>query len=154
MSSYSEPVLIAKTEVHTPLPQAKQWFFELGDHPERYEFESHQGFTFTQGDFGEIGAEFKTEERFMGVSQTLKFVLTDVGEQHFTFKLKQPLSDIWGRFVLSESPSSATELRLEIGGTNAFKRLLLRMPLLSQAIRSQIQSEVEHIKASIENTNG
>lgn len=151
----SEPVLVAQTQVDTTLQQAKQWFLELSDHPERYEFESHQGFTFTRGAFGEVGARFETREQFMGVTQTLKFALTAVGEHQFAFELKQPLTGIWGRFVLREKPVSktpTTELRLEIGGRTKSKRLLLQAPLISQAVRSQIQSEVTHIKRSIETT--
>jgi hypothetical protein len=151
-NSQANPVLIAKAEINATLQQTKRWFLELSDHPERYEFQSHKGFTFTEGAFGEVGARFETQERFMGVSQTLEFTLTEVGEQQFIFKLQKPLTDIWGRFVLSETSPSTTELRLEIGGETKLRRLMLQMPIVSQAIRSQIQSEVEHIKVSIERT--
>lgn len=148
----SEPVLVAKAEIDRTLQQARRWFLELSDHPERYEFESHEGFKFTKGAFGEVGAKFETQERFMGLTQTLKFTLTEVGEQQFTFRLRQPLTNVWGRFILNETSPNSTELRLEIGGDTKLKRLVLQMPGMSQAIRSQIQSEVEHIKASIERT--
>ncbi len=150
----SEVVLGAQTNINATPEEAKQWFLELSDHPDRYEFESHQGFTFTHGAFGEVGARFETQETFMGVTQTLKFRLTEVGDRQFTFHLAQPLNGIWGRFVLSENllrdNSPITELRLEIGGDTRFKRLLLRTPVISQAIHAQIQSEVDHIKRSIE----
>ena len=151
-SPSSEPVLVAEAAVNAAIQDARRWFLELSDHPERYEFESHKGFTFTEGAFGETGAKFETQEQFMGITQTLRFTLTEVEKQQFTFKLQQPVTGIWGRFVLNEMTSSTTELRLEIGGKTQSKRLLLKMPVVSQAIRSQIKREVEHIKMSIERT--
>jgi hypothetical protein len=151
-ASDTKPVLTARAEIDTPRQQAKRWFLELSDHPERYEFESHEGFTFTDGAFGEVGAKFQTLERFLGVSQILRFTLTNVTDYQFTFRLRQPITGIWGRFVLSEISPDTTELRLEIGGETKLKRLVLMMPVVSQAIRSQIQSEVDHIKASIDRT--
>ena len=148
----SESVLVATAEIDATAEKAKCWFLELSDHPERYAFESHEGFTFTEGAFGEEGARFETHERFMGVPQTLKFVLTEVGDRQFAFELRQPFTGIWGRFILKSITPRTTELQLEIGGRTRAKRLLLKVPIVSQAIRSQIQREVDHIKASIEKT--
>jgi hypothetical protein len=152
MSPKSDPVLIARVEINAPLQDTRRWFLDLSDHPERYEFESHEGFTFTEGAFGETGAKFRTQEHFMGVTQTLKFTLTEVEEHQFTFQLRQPIREIWGRFVLNEITPNTTELRLEIGGNTQPKRILLKMPVISQAVRSQIRREVEHIKQSVERT--
>jgi len=152
VSPKSEPVLVARAEINAPLQDTRRWFLELSEHPERYEFESHEGFTFTEGAFGEPGAKFKTQEHFMGVTQTLRFRLTEIEEHQFTFELRHPINEIWGRFVLNEITTDTTELRLEIGGNTQSKRILLKMPVISQAIRSQISREVEHIKLSIERT--
>ncbi len=34
--------------------QARAWFLSLADHPERYRFDTHKGFSFNQGRIGEV----------------------------------------------------------------------------------------------------
>jgi hypothetical protein len=143
-------VIKAKATVDVRMAQARQWFLELETHPERYRFETHAGFAFTQGGFGEIGARFQTWERFCGLRLVLRFELTEVGDAHFRFRLVRPALPVWGAFVIEEMPSHNTSLSLEIGGTTRLGAWFLWLPLVRGAVRRQIHGEVEHIKASME----
>ena len=147
----AEPVLLAQTDIDVPLDYARRWFYELADHPERYTFNSHAGFTFTQGSFGETGAQFQTEERFAGVRLRLEFELTGVEARRFTFQLQKPLDRIWGYFELDPLDEGTTQLSLGIGSDQAPQRALLRAPLVRGAVQAQIEGEVAHIAESMEN---
>jgi hypothetical protein len=143
-------VIKAEATVNVSIAQARQWFMELGTHPERYQFETHAGFAFTQGGFGEIGARFQTQEQFYGLKLTLRFELTEVGDRHFRFRLIRPALPVWGTFVIEEAPGDNTNLSLAIGGTSRLGAWFLRFPLVRGAVQRQIRREVEHIKASME----
>ena len=143
-------IIKAEEKVHVRIAQARQWFVELETYPERYQFATHAGFTFTQGNFGEIGARFQTWEQFYGLKLMLCFKLTEGGDTHFRFRLIRPALPVWGRFVIEEAPGDTTNLSLEIGGTTRPGTWLLRLPLVRDAVRQQIYGEVEHIKASME----
>ena len=140
----------AEETVHVRIAQARQWFMELETHPERYQFETHAGFAFTQGSFGEIEARFQTWEQFYGLKLTLRFELTEVGDTHFRFRLARPALPVWGAFVIEEAPGDTTNLSLEIGGTTRLGAWFLRLPLVRGAVQRQIRGEVKHIKASME----
>ncbi|MGC9522186.1 MAG: hypothetical protein ACP5HG_09965 [Anaerolineae bacterium] len=146
----SQPLLTAETDIEVSLDQARAWFLSLADHPERYQFATHAGFTFTQGRFGEPGARFETEERFHGIRLTLKFELIDVEETRFVFHVLEPVTDIWGYFDLTPVDSESTRLCLGVGSDVKAKRLLLRAPLVRGAVHGQISREVDHIKRSME----
>ncbi|MGD2105751.1 MAG: hypothetical protein PVJ55_11645, partial [Anaerolineae bacterium] len=60
-----EPVLSVQASVDVPTRAARDWFLSLEEHPERYGFDTHQGFQFVEGGFGEAGARFKTREKFL-----------------------------------------------------------------------------------------
>jgi hypothetical protein len=143
---------VIKTEatLNVSIAQARQWFMELETHPERYQFETHAGFAFTQGGFGEIGARFQTQEQFYGLKLTLRFELTEVGDRHFRFRLIRPALPVWGTFVIEEAPGDNTDLSLEVRGTSRLGAWFLRLPLVRGAVRRQIRGEVEHVKASME----
>lgn len=146
-------VITAQATVHVGVAQARRWFMELETHPERYRFETHAGFTFDQGGerrFGQVGARFQTRERFYGLRLRLGFELTEVGDDHFRFRLVRPAAPVWGAFVIEEAGAAATNLRLAIGGTNRLGAWLLRLPLVRGAVRRQIHGEVQHVKASME----
>ena len=143
-------VIKAEATVHVSVAQARQWFMELETHPERYQFETHAGFAFTQGNFGEIGARFQTREQFYGLKLTLCFELTEVGDKHFRFRLICPALPVWGAFAIEEAPGDNTSLNLTIGGTTRLGVWWLRLPLVRGAVQGQIRGEVEHIKASME----
>ncbi|MGD1991617.1 MAG: hypothetical protein PVI59_00340 [Anaerolineae bacterium] len=146
-----ESVIIkAVAPVDVDLADARRWFLELERHPERYQFETHAGFEFTAGSFGEAGARFQTWEHFYGLKLTLSFELEEVGKTHFRFRLIRPPLPVWGVFVLERASSDVTFLRLEIGETTSLGRWLLRLPLVRGAIQRQIQGEVDHIKESME----
>jgi hypothetical protein len=59
-----KPTLEASTIIKVGPDKARAWFLALSEHPEWYQFESHAGFTFTKGEFGEPGARFHTERAF------------------------------------------------------------------------------------------
>lgn len=122
---------------------------ELKDHPERYQFSSHGGFSFVEGDFGEAGARFRTWETFYGLQLSLLFELTEVGEEYFRFRLLRPSLPVWGAFLIESGPEEDTRLTLRIGDTSWWGKVLLHLPLVRGAIHSQIEAEVEHIKQSI-----
>ncbi|MFL7792721.1 MAG: hypothetical protein AB8I69_11315 [Anaerolineae bacterium] len=140
----------ADASVDVGTKQARQWFLDLETHPERYQFETHAGFTFTAGNFGQIGAHFQTWEQFHGLQANLHFELTKTSDHYFRFRLLRPPLPIWCAFAIEERSADSTNLSLEVGGTTALGTWLLRLPLIKGTIRRQIQAEVDHIKASIE----
>jgi hypothetical protein len=143
-------VLEAETMVAVRVAQARQWFLELEAHPERYKLETHAGFAFTQGSFGQAGARFVTWERFYGLRLALHFELTEVGQRHFRFDLRRPRLPVWGIYVIEEAGGSAIHLALRVGGTSSCGHWFLRRALIRGAIERQIQAEVAHVKASME----
>jgi hypothetical protein len=143
-------ILQAHTSVNITTQQARQWFLSLKTHPERYQFDTHAGFAFTEGDFGEVGARFQTWEQFHGIEINLYFELTETGESHFRFRLLRPPLPIWCTFRLIEKTDDVTGLHLEVGATNSLGLWFLRFPLIKPVIQEQIQGEVDHIKASME----
>lgn len=145
-----DPALLAEVTVKVPLEVARTWFLELAEHPERYEFETHAGFTFTEGAFGEPGARFQTEERFAGVVKlTLKFELTEVGEQRFAFRLRRPVGHVWGYFELEPVDAGTTRLRLGIDSDQQLQRTMLQTPPVRGAVQRQIDGEVTNIAESM-----
>jgi hypothetical protein len=142
--------LRAEEIVRIRADQARQWFLELETCPERYQFETHEGFAFTQGSFGQAGARFQTIERFYWLRIALSFELIEMGEQYVRFRLIRPPLPIWGAFVLTEVDAGCTRLCLAIGGTARLGTWVLRTPLIRGAVQRQIRGEVEHVKASME----
>ncbi|MBN1248007.1 MAG: hypothetical protein JXC32_10145 [Anaerolineae bacterium] len=142
--------IAARIRIDVSPAQARAWFLALGDHPERYRFGSHDGFTFTRGSFGTVGACFETQERFGFIRLTLRFELTRVTSQQFSFLLRHPISSIYGRFAIEPASEHSTQLELAVGSPYLGKRLLLHLPIVHGAIRYQIQQEVDHIRQSME----
>ena len=142
-------IIQAAAQVHVSAAQARQWFLDLETHPERYRFETHTGFAFTQGGFGQVGARFQTWEQFHGLRINLHFEITETSDAHFRFHLLRPPLPIWCAFAIEKIADDVTNLRLEVGGTTSTGVQLLRLPLVIGAIQKQIQSEVDHIKASM-----
>ena len=143
-------MITAQVPVRVAVGAARRWFMELETHPERYQFETHAGFTFTQGNFGEVGARFQTRERFWGLPLTLSFRLTQVEAQRFHFRLTHPRLPVWGAFTIEETGDGMTALRLDVDGTTRLGAWMLRLPPVRGAVRRQIRGEVAHIKASME----
>jgi hypothetical protein len=151
MSEHKQPWAVrAETTVNVGVPHARRWFLELETHPERYQFETHAGFAFSQGNFGEIGARFQTWEQFHGLKINLHFELTATSDYHFQFRLLRPPLPIWGAFFIEKASDNTTNLRLEVGGTTTVGWCLLKFPLIRKAVQRQIQGEVGHIKTSME----
>lgn len=145
----SLPVLTAAVPIEASADQVERWFRALEDHPEQYRFDTHGGFTFTRGRFGEVGAQFQTRERFYGRYFTLNFEVTATGPLWFRFRLLCPPFPIWGAFRIRPVSAGRVWLRLEIGGETRLGRWLLRLPLIRGAVQNQIQAEVEHIRRSV-----
>jgi len=149
------PILAAHAVVDAPPKQAREWFLSLKERPERYQFDTHQGFEFVEGGFGEIGAQFKTREEFLFLKLELLFELTAVRESGFSFRPIHPVSmGIWGRFRSEEVGEARTRLSLEIGSDRCAGRMMLRFFPVARAIQRQISNEVSHIKTSIERMPG
>lgn len=145
-------ILEARARVGVDLERARQWFLDLKTHPERYAFETHEGFTFTRGDFGQTGAQFETREAFHGLRIRLRFELVELGAQSFRFRLLKPPFPIWGAFVLEPVTAGEVVLRLVIGSAGPMGRLVLSFPPIRNAVLGQIRGEVEHIRDAIEAT--
>ncbi len=142
--------LMAFACIDVTLAQTRAWFTALADHPERYRFASHNGFSFTRGRFGEVGALFQTEEVLGGILMTLKFELTQVTAQQFTFALRHPVRSIYGRFTLSPLSEGRTRLELAVGSPHRGASFFLCLPVVRGIIQHQIKEEVRYIKESME----
>jgi hypothetical protein len=130
--------------------EARDWFFSLEEHPERYAFETHEGFEFESGGFGDVGARFRTRERFFFAKLELLFELKEVGERAFSFRLIRPsFLGIWGRFAI-DGGGEQSSLSLQIGSESRAGQLLLRCYPVAVAVHRQICGEVRHIKQSME----
>ncbi len=149
-----KPMLVAESDIGVTVTQARAWFLSLADYPERYQFETHAGFRFTQGRFGQSGARFQTEERFHGVPVVLKFELTEVRATRFDFRLRGPLSAIWGFFELNALSPDVTRLRLGVGADGWAARGVLGLPPVKRAVQAQIAAEVCHIARAMETLYG
>jgi hypothetical protein len=143
-------VIQALAEVNVSSAEARRWFLELEAHPERYQFDTHAGFAFSEGGFGEIGAHFETRERFGILTLNLHFELTGTADTHFRFRLTRPPLPIWCAFVIKEIAEDTTALWLEVGGTIPIGDLVLQLPIVRDMVQRQIHREVAHIKASME----
>jgi hypothetical protein len=140
----------AETTVNIDIAQARRWFLELETYPERYQFKTHAGFAFDEGQFGQVGARFHTRERFYGLRLTLHFEVVESHDEVFRFHLVRPPLPVWGAFVIEAADDGITNLCLEVGGTTRLGLWFLRLPLVKGAIQRQIRGEVRHIKASME----
>lgn len=143
----------AETVVEVSADQARDWFWSLKDHPERYRFATHEGFEFVRGDFGDVGSRFRTKERFSFLKLELVFELIEVdyGQRSFRFKLINPSwVPVWGEFRVRELSPDSAALQLEIGPSNQSGQFWLSFKPVAAAIRQQITQEVVHIKASME----
>jgi hypothetical protein len=147
-----QPALTAEATVQVPAEAARQWFLELRDHPERYQFNTHAGFTVTVGSFGEEGSKFQTLERFYKVPFKLSFELTEVGPFHFRFRLQRPALPVWGEYSIERVTEDICKLSLSIGTVTSGTAWLLSLPLVGSGVKGQIQREVEHVKQSMERT--
>jgi len=144
-------ILKVETEVEVPVDAVRDWFLSLEGHPERYAFETHGGFEFEEGGFGEPGARFRTRERFLFLTLELLFELTDVRERAFSFRLVRPSTlRVWGRFEIEKEAQGRSLLWLKIGSETRVGQLLLRSYPVSLAIHQQIWRELRHLKASME----
>ena len=146
------PLIKAETTVGVNAYNARAWFLSLEKHPERYQFATHAGFTFTHGNFGQIGARFETREIFYGLKIPLHFELIDVGTSRFQFRLRR--LPVWGAFTIEEQTSNTAKLKLLVGADSKAGRILLRLPLVEKAVQQQIQGEVDNIRVSMENICG
>ena len=144
------PIIRAATQVLITSAEAQRWLVDLETHPERYQFETHAGFAFSAGNFGEIGARFQTWEQFLGLTLNLHFELTETSDSHLRFRLIRPPLPIWCAFTIKEHTGSGIDLGLEAGGTSRAGAWFLRLPIVRPIVQQQITSEIEHIKASME----
>lgn len=149
------PILSVQAVVDVPLDQAREWFLSLKEHPDRYQFDTHAGFEFVEGRFGEVGARFETQEKFLFFPLRPLFELTRVDKFEFWFRLIRPLPmGIWGRFGIEQVDKRRTRLSLDIGSETEVGELLLRCYPVGALIRQQIHREVGHIKSSMERMSG
>jgi hypothetical protein len=145
-------LLEARDTVSADPDHVRQWFRELDAHPERYQFDTHAGFVFTSGTFGQVGSRFRTRERFYGLPITLYFELTEIGEDRFTFRLTRPALPVWGAFLIQRAAENTTALSLVVGESARQAAWFLRLPLIGAAVQRQIRGEIAHIKSSIESS--
>lgn len=147
-------ILRVQSEVDVPVEAARDWFLSLEEHPGRYSFETHEGFSFEEGGFGEVGARFSTRERFFFLKLKLEFELQRVRKRAFSFRLIRPsFLGIWGRFDLDGIDGKSC-LSLEVGSETRVGQLMLRCYPVAVAIHRQIRCEVRHIARSMECVHG
>ncbi|HUT21420.1 MAG TPA: hypothetical protein VM366_19885 [Anaerolineae bacterium] len=144
------PVLRASAEVDASPDEVRSWFLALEERPELYQSSTHGGFVFTEGSFGETGAQFETREWLAGIPVRLRFQLTTIGEKSFAFRLLAPPLPVWGAFEIESAEDGSSRLSLLVGGENGCAEWFLRLPLICSAVQQQIRREVSHIKPSIE----
>ena len=148
-------MISAEDVINVSTEQARDWFFSLEEHPERYRFDTHNGFEFLEGGFGQVGARFKTHERFSVLKTELLFEITEVGESWFRLNLINPTwVDGWAMFSMQGLSSDSVSLKIEIGSDTQRGRSWLKFPLVKKAIRRQIAGEVAHIKEAMESEFG
>ncbi len=148
-------MISVEREVNVSVDRARDWFLSLEEHPERYRFATHEGIEFAGGNFGDVGARFRTREKFYFLKLELPFELVDVDESSFRFRLIRPAwMDVWGMFSMQEPGPGKITLRLEIGSGTRRGQWWLKFSPVATAIRQQITGEVEHIKESMETTIG
>jgi len=148
-------VISVEREVDVAVDEARDWFLSLEEYPERYRFATHQGIEFVGGNFGDVGARFKTRETFHFLKLELLFELVDVDERSFRFRLVRPAwMDVWGMFSMREIGPGSVMLRLEIGSDTRRGQWWLKLSPVAATIRQQITREVNHIKQSMETTMG
>ena len=148
-------VISVEREVNVSVDRARDWFLSLEEHPERYRFATHEGIVFAGGNFGNVGARFKTREKFYFLKLELLFELVDVDENSFRFRLVRPAwMDVWGRFSVWELRPGSVIMRLEIGSDTRRGQWWLKFSPVAATIRQQITREVDHIKESMEATMG
>ncbi len=144
-------ILSVQADADVPVEAARDWFLSLEDHPERYTFETHEGFEFEEGGFGEVGARFRTRETFLFLKLELLFELGKVEENAFWFWLLRPSSlGVWGGFEIEADGESQSALTLSIGSETRVGQLLLRFSPLATLVHGQISDEVQHIRRSME----
>jgi hypothetical protein len=144
-------ILSAQAKVDVPKQAARNWFLSLKEHPERYTFDTHQGFEFEGGGFGEVGARFRTRERFLFLKVELLFELAEVRETAFSFWLSRPSCiGVWGRFEIEGNKDGQSVLSLDVGSETRLGQLLLRFYPVAVAIHRQIRAEIHHVKGSME----
>jgi len=148
-------VISAEREVNVSVDRARDWFLSLEEHPERYRFATHEGIEFVGGNFGDVGARFRTREKFYFLKLELFFELADVDETSFRFRLMRPAwMNVWGMFSMRELSPGTVTLRLEIGSDTRRGQSWLKFSPAAAAIRQQITGEVDHIKESMETVMG
>lgn len=147
-------ILTASTETAAAPEEVRRWFLSLREHPDRYQSQTHGGFVFTEGSFGEAGAHFETREQLAGIPVRLRFELTAVEDRHFAFRLLSPLLAVWGAFRIEPAEQGGSLLFLLIGGENRSAERILRLPVVRGAVREQIQREVSHIQSSVDRMQG
>ena len=144
-------MISAKRVVNVSVEQARDWFYSLEDHPERYRFATHEGIEFVQGHFGEVGSRFKTRERFIFLKLEFLFEVIDVGETSFRLRLVEPAwVDAWVAFSMRETGPDSVALEIGVGSDTKRGQRWLRFPPVMNSIRRQITSEGAHIKESME----
>ena len=148
-------MISAEEVINVSTEQARDWFFSLEEHPERYRFDTHNGIEFVHGSFGKVGSRFKSREKLSILKTELLFEVTKVGETWFRLKLINPSwADAWARFSMQELSPDSISLQIEIGSDTQRGRSWLKFAPVKNAIRKQITGEVAHIKEAMESEFG
>jgi hypothetical protein len=148
-------MISAEEVINVSTEQARDWFFSLEDHPERYRFGTHDGIEFVQGNFGEEGSRLITREKLSFLRLKFLFEVAEVGESSFRLRLVKPAwVNAWVAFSTQELSPDSVSLQLEVGSYTELGQRWLKFPPVKNAIRKQITSEVAHIKEAMESEFG
>lgn len=146
--------------VEAPVDEVTDWFKSLTEHPEKYQFRSHQGIELLKGSLTTKGSVFETKEKFFGITLRLKFKVSKVTDNQFEFKLIEPKwlkkMGVRGRFEVL--PLVRDQSRLELVVFNKantffgriFAALIIYLSPIRIAISKQIRKEVRFIKRQVE----
>ena len=148
-------MISAEEVVNVSTKQARDWFFSLKDHPERYRFATHDGIEFVQGNFGEVGSRLITREKLSFLRLEFLFEVAEVGESSFRLRLIKPAwVNAWVAFSTRELSSDSVSLQLEVGSDTELGQKWFKFAPVKNAIRKQITGEVAHIKKAMESEFG
>ena len=148
-------MISAEEVINVSTEQARDWFFSLEDHPERYRFGTHDGIEFVRGNFGEVGSRLITREKLSFLRLKFLFEVVEVGPSSFRLRLIKPgWVNAWVAFSTQELSPDSVSLQLEVGSYTGLGQRWLKFAPVKNAIHKQITGEVAHIKEAMESEFG
>ena len=120
----------------------------------KYEFDTHNGFTFTKGSLDKPGSLFYTVEKFIGVFMKFEFMVAEYRKNRVTFRLLRPFGiyNIFASFeAINSGKKTRISLRISTKTENMFSKIMMILfyPVYAPLVMRQIKREVWFIKREI-----